>query len=158
MTSKVPASKQLFRSAAGFVLVAFLLAFAPLPCRGQLSTDDHLSEPGWWPRRKPANLNEFAGNAACAKCHSRIAASQKTTAMARTLMRAADAEVLHSHSDLAFRNGKYLYQIKPKGTASQLTVTDGERALAADLVWAFGSGSLGQSYLFSRTGLTAKAA
>lgn len=67
-------------------------------------------------------------------------------------MRPADAEVLHSHSDLTFRNGRYLYQIKPKGTATQLTVTDGERALAADLVWAFGSGNLGQSYLFQQNG------
>ena len=72
--------------------------------------------------------------------------------MARTLIHAADADVLHSHSDLAFRNGKYLYQIKTNGTATQLTVTEGERALAADLVWAFGSGNLGQSYLFQQNG------
>lgn len=152
MTSTAPGSRRLPRLAVGFAVVAFFFALVPVPCLGQLSTDDHLAEPGWWPRRKPADLKEFAGNAACAKCHSGIAASQKTTAMARTLMRAADAAVFHSHSDLAFRNGKYLYQIKPKGSAAQLTVTDGERAITADLVWAFGSGNLGQSYLFQRNG------
>jgi hypothetical protein len=90
--------------------------------------------------------------------------------MARTLMRAVDADVLHSRSDLAFRNGKYLYRIKANDTAPQLTVTDGESTITANLVWAFGKarryppdetwlprgrvviGKLGQSYLFLQNG------
>jgi hypothetical protein len=131
------------------ILSILFVAFMPVFVRAQLSTEDHLAEPGWWPRRKPASLKEFAGNAACAKCHSRITASQEATPMARTLMPAADAEVLHGRTDLAFRNGKYLYQIKG---APQLIVTDGERTIAADLVWAFGTGKLGQSYLFLQDG------
>ena len=59
--------------------------------------------------------------------------------MARTLMRAVDADVLHSHSDLSFRNGKYLYQIEAKNAAIQLIATDGERTITASLVWACGS-------------------
>jgi len=134
------------------ILSILFMALMPVFVRAQLSTDDHLAEPGWWPRRKPANLKEFAGNAACAKCHSRITASQEATPMAHTLMPAADAEVLHGRTDLAFRNGKYLYQIKAKDAATQLIVTDGERTIAADLVWAFGTGKLGQSYLFLQDG------
>ena len=152
MTSTAAASKRLLRSVAGLALVAFFLAIVPVPCPAQLSTDDHLAEPGWWPRRKVTNLKEFAGNAACAKCHSRITASQEATPMARTLMRAANADVLHSHSDLSFRNGKYLYRVKAKGAATQLMVTDGERTITANLVWAFGTGNLGQSYLFLQDG------
>lgn len=152
MTRTAAASKQLLRSVAGLALAVFFLAIASVPARAQLSTDDHLAEPGWWPRRKPANLKEFAGNAACAKCHSRLTASQEATPMARTLMRAADADVFHSHSDLSFRNGKYLYQIKAKDAATQLIVTDGERIITANLVWAFGTGNLGQSYLFLQDG------
>src|SRR5215472_11469130 len=127
--------RQLSHAAPTLILSIFFMAVACVSVRAQLSTDDHLAEPGWWPRRKPADLKEFAGNAACAKCHSQIATSQKTTAMARTLMHASDADVLHSHSDVAFRNGKWLYQIKRKGAATQLTVTDGERNMAEDLVW-----------------------
>ena len=152
MTSTAAASKRLLRSVARFALVAFFLLIGSVPGRAQLSTEDHLAEPGWWPRRRPADLKEFAGNAACAKCHSRITASQEATPMARTLMRAGDAEVLHSHSDLSFRNGKYLYQIRAKDAATQLTVTDGERTIAANLAWAFGTGNLGQSYLFLQNG------
>ena len=152
MTSTAAASKRFLRSAAGLALVAFFLVIGSVPARAQLSTDDHLAEPGWWPRRRPADLKEFAGNAACSKCHSHIAASQEATPMARTLMRAAEADVLHSHSNLSFRNGKYLYQIKAKDAASQLIVTDGERTIISNLVWAFGTGNLGQSYLFLQNG------
>ena len=134
------------------ILSILFMALMPVFVRAQLSTDDHLAEPGWWPRRKPANLKEFAGNAACAKCHSRITVSQEATPMARTLMPAADAEVLHGRTDLAFRNGKYLYQIKPNNAATHLIVTDGERTITVDLVWAFGTGKLGQSYLFLQDG------
>jgi|SRR5579859_263835 len=152
MTSTAVTGKRLLRIVTGFVLATFFLTLDSIPGSAQLSTDDHLAEPGWWPRRKPAALKEFAGNAACARCHSRITASQETTPMARTLMRAVDADVLHSHSDLSFRNGKYLYQIKAKDAATQLIVTDGERTITASLVWAFGTGKLGQSYLFMQNG------
>src|SRR5713101_932866 len=91
------------------VALAILIFAAPgtyFLVRAQLSTDDHLAEPGWWPRRTPESLNEFTGSAACTKCHARITASQKTTPMAGTLMHAADAEVLQTHAELVFRNGK----------------------------------------------------
>lgn len=153
MTRATSTRRRLPNAAPALILSIFFMTFGCVSVRAQLSTDDHLAEPGWWPRRKPADLKEFAGNAACAKCHSRIAASQKNTAMAGTLMHASDARVLHSHSDLAFRNGKYLYQFKPRGDDIQFTVSDGERTLAADLVWAFGSGNLGQSYLFQQNGV-----
>ena len=152
MTSTAAARKRRLRSLAAFALVTFFLVLDAVHSPAQLSTDDHLAEPGWWPRRKPANLKEFAGNAACAKCHSRITASQEATPMARTLMPAADAEVLRGRTDLAFRNGKYLYHIKPNKSATQLIVTDGERTITANLVWAFGTGKLGQSYLFLQDG------
>ena len=152
MTSTAVTGKRLLRIVTGFVLATFFFALDSVPGSAQLSTDDHLAEPGWWPRRKPADLKEFAGNAACAKCHSRITASQETTPMARTLMRAGDADVLHLHSDLSFQNGKYVYQIKTKNAATQLIVTDGERTITANLVWAFGTGKLGQSYLFMENG------
>lgn len=128
------------------------ITIAPPFVRAQLSTYDHLTEPGWWPQREPTSRKDFAGNAACAKCHATITASQEATRMAHTLMPAAAADVLHARSDLSFRNGKYLYQIKTNGAAPELTVTDGEHTIAADLAWAFGTGKLGQSYLFLRDG------
>jgi cytochrome c554/c'-like protein len=146
------ASKSLLRKLVVLISPLFLAALAPVPGRAQLSTDDHLAEPGWWPRREPASLKEFAGNAACANCHRRITASQEATPMAQTLIPVANADVLHSRTDLAFRNGKYVYEIKSKNTATELTVTDGERSITANLLWAFGTGKVGQSYLFLKDG------
>jgi len=144
--------KQFLGAVPLLILAIIFGALSAAPVRAQLSTDDHLTEPGWWPRRKPASLKEFAGNAACARCHSRIAVSQEATPMARTLMPIASADVLHSRSDLVFRNRNYVYQIKEKNAVTELSVTDGERRLTANLLWAFGSGKLGQSYLFLRNG------
>jgi hypothetical protein len=144
------ANRKILPQAVALILLSIFTGFAPVLLRAQLSTYDHLTEPGWWPRREPTSSKEFVGNAACATCHATITASQKTTAMARTLMPAATAEVLHSRMDLSFRNGKYLYEIKTKGAAPELTVTEGEHTIAADLLWAFGTGRLGQSYLFLR--------
>jgi hypothetical protein len=153
MIRMVSAGKRLLPIAA-VTLAIFLLA-APgtyLVVRAQLSTDDHLAEPGWWPRRSPASLNEFTGSAACANCHAGKAAAQRATPMAGTLNLAANADILHAHAELTFRNGKYVYKIKTNSAAPELTVTDGERTLSAPLLWAFGTGKVGQSYLFLRDG------
>src|SRR5579859_1189443 len=118
-----PANKKILHGAVALILVCIFTGFAPVLLHAQLSTYDHLTEPGWWPQREPTSRKEFVGNAACAKCHATITASQETTAMAHTLMPSAAADVLHSRTDLSFRNGKYLYQIKDKGSAPELTVT-----------------------------------
>jgi len=152
MTRTKSADKRFLSGAGALILLCIFTALAPVLLRAQLSTYDHLTEPGWWPRREPSSRKEFSGNAACAKCHARITASQENTPMARTLMPAASADVLHSGNDFSFRNGKYLYQIKQKSAGPELTVTDGEHTVATNLVWAFGSGKLGQSYLFLRDG------
>ena len=146
------AGKRVIRTAIALVLLFLAAPGAYVFARAQLSTDDHLAEPGWWPRRTPDALNEFTGSSACAKCHAKKAATQEVTPMAGTLIHAADAEVLHAHAELVFRNGKYVYKIKTNGGKPELTVTDGERTLSEPLLWAFGTGKVGQSYLFLRDG------
>lgn len=146
------AGKRLLSLAAALAIFLFVSPGAYLLVRAQLSTDDHLAEPGWWPRRSPAFRNEFVGSAACAKCHAKKAAAQEATPMAGTLIRAADADVLHAHAELTFRNGKYVYKISSNGGKPEFTVTDGDRTLSAPLLWAFGTGKVGQSYLFQRDG------
>ncbi len=146
------AGKRVIRTAITLVLLFLAAPGAYVFARAQLSTDDHLAEPGWWPRRTPDALNEFTGSSGCAKCHAKKAATQETTPMAGTLIPAADAEVLHAHAELVFRNGKYVYKIKMNGGKPELTVTDGERTLSEPLLWAFGTGKVGQSYLFQRDG------
>jgi hypothetical protein len=142
----------LFAVARALPLLFLVTSRFPFAVRAQLSTDDHLAEPGWWPRQTSRSQDDYVGSPACAKCHKTKAAEQKNTPMARTLMRAEDAGTLQSHSQLVFRNDKYVYKITTKAGKPEYSVTDGSRTLSAPLQWAFGTGEVGQSYLFQKNG------
>jgi hypothetical protein len=123
------------------------LAMAATLAMGQLSTEDHLAEPGFWPTQNLASREGFVGSDACSTCHTTKVATQKETPMARTAMPAGLAEILHSHSALRFNINKYQYRIDPNAAYS---VTDGSRELSYLLAWAFGTGRVAQSYLFKK--------
>jgi len=72
------------------------------------------------------------------------------TAMAQTAMHIASSDVLHSHPAMNFAIGRYHYEIKTDTQHSIYSVTDGTRTLTEALLWAFGNGRVGQSYLFKR--------
>jgi hypothetical protein len=139
-----------------FVLTSLLglfLLFQPASSfflRAQLSTDDHLAEPGFWPTQNAAFRNEFLGPSACAPCHAAIVAKQSRTSMGSAAMRAGDSDILRSRPTLNFAFDKYHYEIKSSATHNAYTVTDGSRTLTANLLWAFGTGRVGQSYLFKK--------
>jgi Cytochrome c554 and c-prime len=135
-------------SAAGLFCILWPLLSPSL--RAQLSTADHLAEPGFWPTQEASSRKDYLGSSACAPCHGAIVASQKATPMGGTALRADDAGILHSHPQMTFDVDKYHYQIKTDGTHSVYTVTDGDRTLTANLLWAFGTGRVGQSYLFKQ--------
>lgn len=131
-------------------LIFFLCSLTPLPLFGQLSTLDHLAEPGFWPSQPGTSRSDYVGSDACASCHAAKAASQKNTPMAQNAKHAGDSAILHSHPEMRFAIGPYHYEIKTNARHSVYTVTDGTRTLTANLLWAFGIGRAGQSYLFKR--------
>lgn len=128
----------------------FVVLLLATPCRPQLSTADHLADPGFWPTQAGKSRDDYVGVEVCASCHAGKAATQKTTAMAQTSMRAGDADILNQHSDLHFRIGKYRYDIHSDGSNHRYSVTDGAVTQSANLLWAFGNGRVGQSYLFKK--------
>src|SRR5215469_11437985 len=115
---------------------------------GQLSTEDHLADRGFWPTQPAVSRKDFAGPEACASCHANKFASAQLTPMANGAMAAATADVLKSHPHLYFAANRYQYAIDTGQNASRYTVTDGQRTLSFDLTWAFGTARVGQSYLF----------
>ena len=151
-TNRIAVRRVVLAAAVGLAILFSIAHHTSLLVRAQLSTDDHLAEPGWWPRQTSRSLDDYAGSPSCARCHKEKAATQKTTPMARTLMRAEDAGTLHSRSQLLFRNSKYLYKITTSAEIPEYSVSDGERTLSAPLEWAFGTGEVGQSYLFRKNG------
>lgn len=131
-------------------LLLFLSLRAAVPLVGQLSTPDHLAEPGFWPTQPGTSRAEYVGSNACASCHAAKLASQKNTPMAQNAMHADDSEILHSHPDMKFAIGHYRYEIKTDAKHTIYTVTAGDRKAAATLLWAFGVGRAAQSYLFKK--------
>lgn len=132
-------------------LSLFLLAPSlAVPCHAQLSTADHLADPGFWPTQGGTSREDYVGAQVCASCHATKVATQKTTPMAQTSMHAADAEILRQHPELHFRVGPYRYEIRTHAAQNTYTVTDGTHTQSANLLWAFGNGRVGQSYLFKK--------
>jgi len=132
------------------LLFLFLCPLAVVPLLAQLSTVDHLSEPGFWPTQPGASRGEYVGSDACASCHAAKVASQRNTPMAQNAMHAEDSQILHSHAELRFATGPFHYDIKTDAKHSVYTVANGTQTLTGNLRWAFGIGRAGQSYLFKR--------
>jgi Cytochrome c554 and c-prime len=127
---------------------------APVSISISMPTESRVKSPGWWPTKGDAARDSYVGTAVCAKCHASKVATQQTNAMSHAALRAADAEVLHQHDHLSFRVGPYHEEIVTKGGKSVLTVTTGDNAasVSADLVWAFGIGHMGQTYVYEKNG------
>jgi len=126
-------------------LLAFCFILPPL-LHSQLSTPDHLADPGFWPTKPGYPRSEYVGSAACAGCHSSIYSSQIKTSMALTATRASSSSILLSHPQLNFSTGPYSYSIR---AGALYDMSSPSKKLNATLTWAFGTGRVGQSYLFS---------
>jgi hypothetical protein len=64
----------------------------------------------------------------------------------------ATSEILRANPALTFRNGPYTYQITRRGDQSLYSVTDGKQTISAPILYAFGQGKAGQTYIFERNG------
>ena len=142
-------------SALAICLVASAsLAQTSAPVSMPMLTVSRVQSSDWWPTKGDAARDSYVGTAACARCHASKVAGQRKHAMARAGVRAADAEILRQHDHLSFRLGPYREEIVTKGGKSVLTVTasDGAAPFSADLLWAFGVGRMGQTYVYEKSG------
>jgi hypothetical protein len=131
------------------ILITAIAATA-IVVRGQLSTDDHLAEPGFWPTQEQTSRAEFAGAAACERCHATMTATQQKTPMAMNMAPASTAEILHGHPVLTFTANQFDYRIDTNATQSSFSITGDGKRLSYPLMWAFGTGRVAQSYLFKQ--------
>lgn len=69
--------------------------------------------------------------------------------MARTSIRADSSKVLLSHSNLHFSAGPFRYSISQQSSAQVYEMSSPEKKMDANLSWAFGTGRVGQSFLFA---------
>src|SRR5450755_1224163 len=113
-------------------------------------TSDRLHQPGWWPTKTDAPRGDYAGTAACVKCHRSIAESYQSMAMSHASEVAATADVLLKNPALHFQSGPYNYTLATTRDKSTYTVSDGKQTVSHELVWALGAGSLGQTYVYQQ--------
>ena len=88
----------------------------------------------------------------CVSCHAAQAKPQPATAMAQALEPAAESGTLLNHRLLTFKDGIYDYRIEREGAVSTYSVSDGRQTIRTPLLWAFGRGEVGQTYVYSRDG------
>ncbi|MEO8725753.1 MAG: multiheme c-type cytochrome [Acidobacteriaceae bacterium] len=115
----------------------------------QTSTQERLERAGWWPTKEQASGDGFVGAKACAQCHEQMVASQRKTAMARTLMSGAQSDILSSHTGHSFKLNNFDYHIaaSTSGPSYNVALAGGrEKSLDAPVAWAFGSGEISQVY------------
>jgi len=88
----------------------------------------------------------------CAACHASETTHFRATPMAQALEKVETCNILKQHPDLSFQEGPYHSRIARQGDRSILTVTQGSETLTAPLLWAFGRGQAGQTYVFEYHG------
>ncbi|MGC2161975.1 MAG: multiheme c-type cytochrome [Silvibacterium sp.] len=113
-----------------------------------LTTPDRLQDPGWWPTKGTPAANAYVGEAACAKCHADIVATQHTTPMYHAGPRAEQSTLLAQHPNLTFHEGPYTYSIQ----RNTFSVSNGTTTATQPIVWAFGNGEYGQTYILKQNG------
>jgi len=65
---------------------------------------------------------------------------------------AATSAVLRAQTRLTFRSGIYSYEITRKGEQSLYTVSDGTHTFSEPILYSFGQGKAGQTYIFRHDG------
>ena len=106
----------------------------------------------WRPTHELAGVR-YVGSSACAQCHEPLTAKRLANPMSRALEPAGRCEVLQTHIRLNFRNGPYDYQIVRDGNRSLYTITDGVNKISEPVLYCFGQGKAGQTYVFQHKGV-----
>ena len=104
------------------------------------------------PAAPPAAAPPPAPDHVCAECHAKVAARFRQTPMAKALEPVAQSEILHGHPSLTFQQGDFQWKIVRDGDRSFMTVTGKGETITTPLLWAFGLGQAGQTYVFERDG------
>ena len=99
---------------------------------------------------RPDKNARYVGPQACAKCHEDESRTQHATAMGRAAQPAETSEVLRAGKRLTFRSGPYQYEITRRGAQSFYMVTDGTNTVTEPILYSFGQGKAGQTYILRR--------
>jgi Cytochrome c554 and c-prime len=129
---------------------AALFVCGSLLASGQSGGETSLSK--WRPARDYSGAS-YVGAAACAECHAKEARTQASTPMGHAAESAEGCEILNRRAPLTFRNGPYTYRIARDGGRATYTVGDGTLSVTEPVLFCFGEGVAGQTYIFRHKGV-----
>lgn len=105
----------------------------------------------WRPNTDTRGIR-YVGNKVCVGCHT-TEATQLATPMAQALEAAPDCSIFNARRRLTFRNGSYSYAMSRQGKVIVYTVNDGVNTITEPILYCFGQGHIGQTYLFRHNGM-----
>ncbi len=132
------------------LLSALAVLWSPLKSSSQSTGKSFAPAMEWRPTHAAANA-KYLGNKACAECHTQTATQHKTP-MGKALEAIEDCNILKANPKLSFKSGAYLYTITRQGNQSIYAVTDGQETISAPILYAFGQGKAGQTYVLQWNG------
>lgn len=106
----------------------------------------------WRPTHELAGVR-YVGSSTCNQCHAALTAGRQANTMSRALEPVENCEILKTNPRLSFRNGSYNYQIVREGTQSIFTISNGEDSISEPLLYCFGQGKAGQTYVLRHKGV-----
>lgn len=112
-----------------------------------LTTRDRLADTPWWPTKGTPSRSEYVGKTECIKCHT-VATSPLATQMEHASMRSMEPSFLDGLKELSFQQAPYTYKIVRDGAAVFASVGDGDSSISRPLSFAFGTGIVGQTYIY----------
>jgi cytochrome c554/c'-like protein len=117
-----------------------------------MATDERLEAPGWWPTKRSTSRADYTGPAECARCHAKKSSTQFTTPMAHASSSGVNSGILREHEQIVLKRGPYRYSVSRTQNGSTYTVTNSNNSISAPLLWAFGLGNKGQTFLYQLDG------
>jgi hypothetical protein len=134
------------------LIVILLLGGLPLLAQvSQVSGPTKKQQKPFSPMQAPPNA-QYVGSKACAQCHDEHAKHQIGSSMGQALQPCQSCDVLRANPSLTWQSGKYSYKIERKGEQSWYTVTDGVNSVTEPILWCFGKGDAGQTYVLQHNG------
>jgi hypothetical protein len=141
----------------GAVLLIALCAIVVFDPHGRSQSENNLANPDWtsqWQRELGAHAGmTYVGSSACASCHSSITNMQASTGMAQAALDRKRSSLLSQHPSMSFRDGPYTLRIERRNAEVIYSATDGRSTLSVPVLWAFGLGNAGQTYIFEHAGV-----
>jgi len=151
-TGKRLCSQACCKALACFLVEACLLcSLTSSSATPQQPTEPPVS-PSWIPTQGAPPGAHYAARQACAECHVSEAQTQADSPMGHAAEDVANCDILTKHPVLTYRFGAYSYKITRDGNRSTYSVTDNRLTVSAPILWAFGKGESGQTYMLEHDG------